>query len=202
MKRWQTPTILAAMVLLAACVTINVYFPAAAAEKAADRIIGDVLDAGEDAAAPAAAPASVPQSELRLPRGVWMALLDFVLPPAQAQQADIDVSSPEIQSIKRSMEARSPKLRPYYESGAIGFTDDGLVAMRDPGAVALAQRNRLKSLIAEENADRLALYRQIAQANGQPQWESQIRQTFAERWIANAPSGWWYQDDSGSWRQK
>ena len=29
--------------LLSACVTINIYFPAAAAEKAADRIIDEVL---------------------------------------------------------------------------------------------------------------------------------------------------------------
>jgi len=42
----------------AACVTINIYFPAAAAEKAADRIIDEVyqLKSGE-AAKPPAAPA-------------------------------------------------------------------------------------------------------------------------------------------------
>ena len=32
----------AATVLLSACVTINIYFPAAAAEKAADKIIDEV----------------------------------------------------------------------------------------------------------------------------------------------------------------
>ena len=36
------------------CITINIYFPAAAAEKAADRIIDDVLDTKGGAAAPAA----------------------------------------------------------------------------------------------------------------------------------------------------
>ncbi|MDY0057195.1 MAG: hypothetical protein RBS46_12955 [Methyloversatilis sp.] len=34
--------ILAGAMLLAGCVTINIYFPAAAAEKAADRIIDEV----------------------------------------------------------------------------------------------------------------------------------------------------------------
>ena len=34
--------LLAAGVMLAGCVTINIYFPAAAAEKAADRIIDEV----------------------------------------------------------------------------------------------------------------------------------------------------------------
>lgn len=34
--------LLSAMFALAACVTINIYFPAAAAEKAADKIIDEV----------------------------------------------------------------------------------------------------------------------------------------------------------------
>lgn len=33
---------------LAACVTINIYFPAAAAEKAADRIIDEVWQIGKE----------------------------------------------------------------------------------------------------------------------------------------------------------
>jgi len=31
---------------------------------------------------------------------------------------------------------------------------------------------------------------------------SDIRKTFAQRWIANAPGGWWYQDGGGNWKQK
>lgn len=34
------------------CITINIYFPAAAAEKAADRIIDEVLGKGTEAAPP------------------------------------------------------------------------------------------------------------------------------------------------------
>ena len=37
---------------LAGCVTINIYFPAAAAEKAADRIIDDILQLKPDSAKP------------------------------------------------------------------------------------------------------------------------------------------------------
>ena len=44
----------AASVALAACVTINIYFPAAAAERAADRIIDEVWQLKPDAAKPAA----------------------------------------------------------------------------------------------------------------------------------------------------
>ena len=41
---------LAGALALAGCVTINIYFPAAAAEKAADRIIDEVYDAKADGA--------------------------------------------------------------------------------------------------------------------------------------------------------
>jgi len=40
MKNWSIALVLACA--LPACVTINIYFPAAAAEKAADKIIDDI----------------------------------------------------------------------------------------------------------------------------------------------------------------
>ena len=47
MKRWITAALAASTLALAACVTVNVYFPAAAAEKAADRIIEDIWGPGQ-----------------------------------------------------------------------------------------------------------------------------------------------------------
>ncbi|MCE1172152.1 MAG: hypothetical protein LWW84_12675 [Azovibrio sp.] len=44
--------VLMAVSLLSACVTINIYFPAAAAEKAADRIIDEVWQLQPPAAQP------------------------------------------------------------------------------------------------------------------------------------------------------
>lgn len=42
MKTFLTSVALAMCLALSACVTINIYFPAAAAEKAADKIIDEV----------------------------------------------------------------------------------------------------------------------------------------------------------------
>lgn len=184
--------------LLSACVTINVYFPASAAEKAADRIIEDVWGQQPPANPPAA---EEPQAMVR-PRGMLVAVLDLVVPVAHAQQADIDISSPAIKKIEASMKARHNRLEKYYASGVVGLTNDGLVAVRDAKQVPLAQRRTVNQLVAEENSDRKALYRAIAEANGHPEWEGQIQQTFASRWIAKARKGWWYQDGSGRWKQK
>lgn len=55
MKLW---TMLMGTLLLSACVTINIYFPAAAAEKMADRIIDEVWQVAPNAAERAAPPAA------------------------------------------------------------------------------------------------------------------------------------------------
>lgn len=46
--KWMAPALM--LMALPACVTINIYFPAAAAEKAADRIIDDVWQLKEKTA--------------------------------------------------------------------------------------------------------------------------------------------------------
>jgi hypothetical protein len=47
-ERLRVVPILLAVLPLAACVTINIYFPAAAAEKAADKIIDEVWQIQRD----------------------------------------------------------------------------------------------------------------------------------------------------------
>jgi uncharacterized protein YdbL (DUF1318 family) len=194
--------------ILTACVTINVYFPAVAAERAADRIIEDVWGDGarpkEQSPPTPPEPSGQPTSRLETPGPLDTALgqaLELVISPAHAQ-ADIDISSPAIQKIKASMKARHNALKPALDAGAIGLTNDGRVEVRDPKAVPLQERNDLKKLVTEENADRNALYREIANANQHPEWEDDIRKTFAKSWVDKASGGWWYQDKNGEWKQK
>ncbi|MDR5172765.1 YdbL family protein [Methylobacillus flagellatus] len=115
--------------------------------------------------------------------------------------ADLEINTPAITSIKSSMQARHGQLSSFYANGAVGFTRDGLVAVRDANAVPLAQRQNLNALVAAENNDRNALYKEIANANSHPEWESEVRSTFAQRWIQKAQGGWYYQD-GGGWVKK
>jgi uncharacterized protein YdbL (DUF1318 family) len=201
MSRWIAATLASFCLALAACVTINVYFPAAAAEKAADRIIEDIWGPGQ-----AQKPAADGQTSTATPpRGLMRAALEGALAlvvPAAHAQADIDISSPAIRALTASMKARAASLDKFFASGAIGLTSDGLVEIRDPNAVPLADRTPLRKLVGDDNADRNSLYREIASANGHPEWEADIRSTFAERWIANARAGWYYKSKAGAWTQK
>ncbi|MEE4639425.1 MAG: YdbL family protein [Wenzhouxiangella sp.] len=183
---------------LAACVTINVYFPEAAAEQAADRFIQDVL--GEEGRQSQELE-STPSSEL--PETSGFRLSDLFMARAYAQSPNIDIDTPQVQAIKQRMAERHREhLAAWYEAGAIGLSNDGLVEIRDRSAIGLADRRNLERIVAEENADRRAVYREIAVANGRPEWEDEIRQTFARQWIANARAGWMYQREDGGWTRK
>ena len=116
-------------------------------------------------------------------------------------EADLDVNTPAINALKAAMQARHSQLAAHYNSGAIGLTKDGLIAVHDATAVPLKDRGGINTLVSAENADRNALYKEIASANKHPEWEGGIRDTFAGRWIDKAQSGWWYQG-AGGWAKK
>ncbi|HEY8119298.1 MAG TPA: YdbL family protein [Methylophilaceae bacterium] len=122
--------------------------------------------------------------------------------PFALAAADLEINTPAISSLKSSMQSRHGELAGFYASGAVGLTRDALVAVHDTNAVPLSQRQKVNSLVAAENNDRNALYKEIATANGHPEWEAEVRNTFAQRWVQKAQSGWWYQDASGSWAKK
>ncbi len=111
--------------------------------------------------------------------------------------ADLELNTPAISALKSGMQQRHSQLAGFYASGVIGLTRDGLIAVKEASAVALKDRQSLNSLVAAENNDRNALYKEIAIANGHPEWEAEIRSTFAQRWVQKAQSGWWYQDANG-----
>jgi uncharacterized protein YdbL (DUF1318 family) len=205
-------------VLLAACVTVNVYFPAAAVQSAADKTITEILNGPAGQAQPQGSTENKPQgstlapslapvapAEMNQPSTLYVVLgtvLNALVPPAHAQGSpNIDVSSPEIRAIVSSMAARTPQLKPYFASGAVGYTSNGDVEVRDQNAVPLPERANVKRLVSEDNRDREQLYSEIAKANGHPEWKDDIRRIFAQRWVANASGGTWYQD-GGAWKQK
>ena len=198
-SRYLFTSLLAAGVLaLGACVTINVYFPAAEAQEAAEEFVEKVLG---DEAAPA--PAGDNPQAFHAPAPARFSLMSLLISDAAAQEADITIRTPAIQAIQDRMAARfQDSLQPHFDSGALGFGKDGLLVLRDATKVALKDRVAVNQLVAEDNRDRNAVYREIAVANNHPEWEGQIRETFAKQWVASARAGWWYQAADGSWKQK
>lgn len=195
-----------AFALLAGCVTINVYFPAAAAQQAAEKFIGNVIGPDTSAAKPAAGtPPAASSSGAARPEPAALKILDALVPPAQAAEAqpNLTVRTPEIDAIQARMRTRyHASLEALLNSGAVGFTHNGDVAIRDAAAIPLPARAAAQQAVAGENADRAQLYQQIANANGHPEWATRMREAFARQWINLAHAGWYYQNAAGAWQRK
>ena len=195
--------------LLTACVTINVYFPAAEAKEAAREFVEKVIDEADkvnmqdesrkDSSKDGSGGMAMLQR--RVDFDPWMLL---GIGSAHAQSApDISIKTPAIQAIQSRMASRfQGQLQAGFDAGALGLTKDGMVEVRDASKLALKDRVAITQSVADDNRDRKAVYREVAVANGHPEWEAQIRGIFAQQWIASARSGWWYQDAGGSWKQK
>lgn len=116
--------------------------------------------------------------------------------------ADLEINTPAVTQIRAGLRDRFHQMRPYLVSGAVGLTADGLLAVRDASTIPLDQRQAVNAMVADQNQERRALYRELARANGHPEWEMEVQNTFAQRWIQRAPAGWWYQQPNGTWVKK
>jgi len=200
-NKMRTVPFLSAL-FLTACVTINIYFPAAAAEQVADEIIKGIQsekNIDSDASKIVEPQAKVNAAQLFVYRSID-ATINFVIPAARAAGADLSVNTAEIRQLRAKMKSRFAVLKPFYIKGVIAIKSDGFIVTR--GSVALKDKNKVNKLVAAENAARQRLYQAIANANGHPEWVAQIKLTFAGRWLSNAQAGWWYQSSNGSWKQK
>jgi uncharacterized protein YdbL (DUF1318 family) len=182
--------------LLTACVTVNIYFPAAAVQRAADSIVEETWgEPGKGGGKEA------PKSGAFLARKLY-AFTGFTR-EAFAQEADINVSNPAIRALKESIKTRSDSIKPFMDKGSVGVNRDGLLVVRTTEGLNLRERAEVQQLVEAENRDREALYAEIAKANNFPRERvADIKRIFAKSWTDQARSGWWIEDGQGNWRKK
>jgi len=192
MKKLKITLASSVFLFMSACVTINVYFPAAEAEDAAEKIINTIIgdDDGQG------------QIESHNPQGFNFNPLNWFISSAHAQ-VNINISSAAIVEITKRMKSRyDDSLKKYLDKGVIGFSNKGFIEIVDAKSLGLKDRQKAKKLVADENRDRKALYREIAVANGHADWEESIQSVFVKKWLKKAHAGWKYQDADGNWQSK
>ena len=190
-------SIFLAVFFATACVTVNIYFPAAAVERAADQIVKETWGGPAEPANTPAQPQSN-NSKTSVPR-LSLGLIGV----AHAQEADINVSNPAIRALKDSIKQRSGAIKPYMDRGNVGIGQDGLLAIRTSDGLSLKERAEVKQLVDAENRDRESLYSEIAKANNISNDNiPKIKSIFARSWIEQARPGWLIQDTQGNWRKK
>lgn len=210
-------TLVVVALMVAGCVTINLYFPEQEVQDLAKKIEAQVAEQaaaeggpGKDATAPGEPPAKddpKPEIGTGAAAGSPVGWLDTLLgvTPAYAQQVpEPEMTNPAIRKIIDLRAARLAEVQRYKASGVIGENNKGDLEIRDLGAVAdLRARAEVQKLVRAENADREQLYKEIAAAKGiDPSQLDRIRETYAETIRANARTGEWIQSPDGSWKQK
>jgi uncharacterized protein YdbL (DUF1318 family) len=178
-----------------ACVTVNIYFPAAAVERAADEIVKETWGSRTESA-----PKEQPRSLLP---AAWKIVSVTFIDEVFAQEADINISNPAIRALKDSIKNRSGSIKPFMDRGNVGLTKDGLLTVRTSEGLSLKERAEVQQLVDAENRDRESLYLEIAKANNFPlESVAKIRSIFARSWVEQAQAGWWIQDAQGNWQKK
>lgn len=193
--------VLAVLAVLTACVTVNIYFPAAKVEKTAEKIVDEVYM--EKKESPPPEQKDKPRSQKDGGMFGGLARLARLGPaPAHAEEATT-VSNAAIRALKDQIGRRHQELLPYYQQGQVGITRDGFLEVRGTGGLGLPQVAALKRLVDADNAARRQLYEEVAKAlNLKPEQVSQVRQIFAKQWRDKAQAGWSIQMDDGQWVRK
>jgi uncharacterized protein YdbL (DUF1318 family) len=194
-------SVLTVLAIIAGCVTVNIYFPAAQVEKTAEKIVDEVYQ--EKKEPPRLEPMEKPRSLDE--RGIFHSISRLAcLGPAQAfAEEATTVSNAAIRSLKDQIGQRHQELLPYYRQGQVGIDKDGFLEVRETSGLGLPQVASLKRLVNADNAARRQLYEEVAKAlNLKPNQVSQVRQIFAKQWRDKAEAGWAVQADNGQWGRK
>jgi len=197
----------AALLAVAACVTINVYFPEKAIEDLSQQIEEEVqkkaeqIEKGEPGTEEQG---EEPQSEAP---GSSSGLFDTLLGVSPAYAADVpapEVSNPAIRKIIDSRAARAGRLDEFKAMGVIGENNQALVETRALETLEdLRLRSEVQRLVRAENEDRERLFKEIAAAkNVDLSQLPRIRETYAATLRANAAAGEWIQTPDGEWKRK
>jgi uncharacterized protein (DUF2267 family) len=167
------------VLVLFACVTINIYFPAEKVESVAGEIVDEIRgQSGGDEQQP---PGEQKDSFLRKIR------LAIAPSSAWAQEA-VEVSNPTIRALKDKMKGRYAQMKPYYQKGMLKEGDNGYVSLGATGGLGLKDKRDLNALVGAENKDRKSLYEEVAKAlNIDPGQINKIEAIFAKEWQKSVP---------------
>ncbi len=199
LKALKLASIILSFLFLLSCLTINIYFPEAEVQKTADEIVKEIRKSEEEK--------KEEKKNVSNTGGAERILADqgssFSLVSTAYAQEEVEVSTPKIRALKQSLKERFPKLRPFFDKGNIGETNDGSVQVRNEEGLNLKEKALLRNLVNDENDDRRNLYSEVGKAlDVDPSQINRVSKIFAERWIKEAKAGWWIQKEDGSWIKK
>ena len=189
--------LLAFVVISCAVITVNVYFPTEAVEEAAEKIIDEIQ--GEDDLQ-SKADYNYQQGHFQTPLHFFNI---FGNSTVYAGEINLNLTTPAIRKLVDSMKSRNAKIMQFKNKGAIGETNDGMLAIRKMDGLGGEVIRTVKRLLRAENDDRKMLYNELATANKISLSDvGKIQTVFAKTHKLKGKRGHWHQDENGNWVQK
>ncbi len=187
------------LLFLFSCLTINIYFPEAEVQKAAEEIVDEIRKEAEKKEKK-----DKDSQMIEMDQAISGGGGSFSLVSSLYAQEATEVTTPKIRALKQSIIDRYAKLKPFRDKGNVGEGNDGFVKIRDESGLNLKDKATLRNLVKDENNDRKNMYAEVARAMEIDASQiPKIQKAFAAQWIKKiALPGWWIQDEKGAWTKK
>lgn len=200
--KYFSPLLFIFFIVSCATITVNIYFPSEAVEQAAEKILNEIETVDSDADG----------DTLDAIDGVVDELESYISPDFKsfflgssvvyADEINLNLTTPAIRKVIKTMKRRNIQIRRFKSSGAIGETFKGHLEIRDLNGLGGGEIRTIKGLLNAENTDRDSLYKELAKANKIDVAEvTKISKIFAKKRRDRRGKGEWYKDEDGKWRQ-
>ncbi len=187
MRCWK---ISAALVLLlaAACVTVNIYFPAAEVRQDAERVVKEAY--------------GIEVQEGQEGQDGGSSGLHLFGPTEAYAQDYVNLNNAATRGAEQKVIGNTKQLTPFFQPGNVGLDSGGFAALRTQEGLAMPDVAAVQRLVQQDKQYKMDLYKAKAEAAGTPGKVGEVQSIYAEVWKQYAQSGWWIQDANGGWRQK
>ena len=119
------------VLMIFACVTINIYFPAEKVESVAGEIVDEIRGTGD----------GNNQQPLKNDQESFFRKSLLTLSSSFAWADEVtSVSNPTIRALKQKMKTRYAQMKPFYREGIVQEGDNGYVSMGDTGPLGLKEK--------------------------------------------------------------
>lgn len=184
MKRLFRVQAVLALLAMTACVTVNIYFPAAEVKKDAERVVKEVYGIEGEEAAPE--------------ESSWLEILG----PASAHAQDYtSLSNAATRGLEQQLKQNHSQLAKYYASGNVGLDASGYATLRDNSGLSVQDVGQVNRLVQNDRGLKQQLYQEKAKAAKTPDQVGKVEAIYADLWKRMASPGTYIQS-GGGWSQK
>lgn len=183
MRCWKVSVALV-LLLVTACVTVNIYFPAAEVRQDAERVVKEAYGIEVEEDRPGAG-----------------SLLDIFGPAEACAQDYVNLNNAATRGAEQKVIGNTKQLTPYYNAGNVGIDSGGFAVLRTQEGLGMQDVAAAQRLVQQDKQYKMDLYKAKAEAAGTPGKVGEVQRIYADVWRQYAQSGWWIQD-GGGWRQK